>query len=133
MDRGEILLFVLVGAAVDIHTMNAGTCRPHDLPCAEHPFPWCPALSVAYAAQPKERLFCVIAYLPKATVQAAIGSLPLSMDWPAGRSCFPSLYCPSDQRTLGRSASTPLPPDCWRRKGSLSRSAERASGSLQLQ
>lgn len=31
----------------------------------------------------KERLFCVIAYLPKATVQAAIGSVPLA----AGLSC----------------------------------------------
>ncbi len=31
----------------------------------------------------KERLFCIIAYLPKATVQAAIGSVPLSM----GLSC----------------------------------------------
>ncbi len=27
----------------------------------------------------KERLFCVIAYMPKATVQAAIGALPLAM------------------------------------------------------
>ena len=31
----------------------------------------------------KERFFCVIAYLPKATVQAAIGSVPLSL----GLSC----------------------------------------------
>ena len=31
----------------------------------------------------KERLFCVISYLPKATVQAAIGSVPLA----AGLSC----------------------------------------------
>ena len=31
----------------------------------------------------KERLFCVIAYLPKATVQAAIGGMPLAM----GLSC----------------------------------------------
>lgn len=31
----------------------------------------------------KERLFCVLAYMPKATVQAAIGSVPLSM----GLSC----------------------------------------------
>lgn len=31
----------------------------------------------------KERIFCVIAYLPKATVQAAIGSVPLA----AGLSC----------------------------------------------
>ena len=27
----------------------------------------------------KERLFCIMAYLPKATVQAAIGALPLSL------------------------------------------------------
>ena len=31
----------------------------------------------------KERLFCIIAYLPKATVQAAIGSVPLA----AGLAC----------------------------------------------
>ena len=33
----------------------------------------------------KERLFCVIAYLPKATVQAAIGSVPMAM----GLACGP--------------------------------------------
>ena len=32
----------------------------------------------------KERLFCVIAYLPKATVQAAIGSVPLALGLPCG-------------------------------------------------
>lgn len=32
----------------------------------------------------KERIFCVIAYLPKATVQAAIGSVPLAMGLPCG-------------------------------------------------
>ena len=32
----------------------------------------------------KERFFCVIAYLPKATVQAAIGSVPLAMGLPCG-------------------------------------------------
>lgn len=31
-----------------------------------------------------ERLFCMIAYIPKATVQAAIGSIPLSMGLPCG-------------------------------------------------
>lgn len=31
----------------------------------------------------RERLFCVIAYMPKATVQAAIGGIPLAM----GLSC----------------------------------------------
>ena len=34
---------------------------------------------------PKERLFCVISYLPKATVQAAIGSVPLAMGLPCGQ------------------------------------------------
>jgi len=32
----------------------------------------------------KERLFCAIAYLPKATVQAAIGGLPLAAGVAAG-------------------------------------------------
>ncbi len=32
----------------------------------------------------RERLFCVLAYLPKATVQAAIGSVPLSLELPCG-------------------------------------------------
>ena len=27
----------------------------------------------------KERLFCIISYIPKATVQAAMGTVPLSM------------------------------------------------------
>ena len=33
----------------------------------------------------KEKLYCVIAYLPKATVQAAIGSVPLSLGLPCGK------------------------------------------------
>ena len=33
----------------------------------------------------KERLFCVIAYLPKATVQAAIGSVPLALGLSCGK------------------------------------------------
>ena len=33
----------------------------------------------------KERLFCIIAYLPKATVQAAIGSVPMAMGLPCGQ------------------------------------------------
>lgn len=32
----------------------------------------------------KERLFCVLSYIPKATVQAAIGAIPLSMGIPSG-------------------------------------------------
>ena len=33
----------------------------------------------------KEKLFCIIAYLPKATVQAAIGSVPLAMGLDCGQ------------------------------------------------
>ena len=32
----------------------------------------------------KERIFCIIAYLPKATVQAAIGAIPLGLGLPSG-------------------------------------------------
>lgn len=81
----EVMLFVLVGAAVDIrYTLKAGL----------------PALLMILLAllirtlgvliatakthlSKKERLFCVLSYLPKATVQAAIGSVPLA----AGLAC----------------------------------------------
>ncbi|MDY3999188.1 MAG: hypothetical protein SOY73_08895 [Blautia sp.] len=33
----------------------------------------------------KERLYCTIAYLPKATVQAAIGSVSLALGLPCGK------------------------------------------------
>ena len=33
----------------------------------------------------KERLFCVFAYLPKATVQAAIGSVPFALGLSCGQ------------------------------------------------
>ncbi len=81
----EVVLFVLVGAAVDIrYTLTAGIGAVFMILVAllfrtigvlictiKTPLNW------------KERLFCVIAYLPKATVQAAIGSVPLA----AGLSC----------------------------------------------
>ena len=34
----------------------------------------------------REKLFCVIAYMPKATVQAAIGGIPLAMGLACGES-----------------------------------------------
>lgn len=82
----EVVLFVLVGAAVDIrYTLQAGAS----------------AIIMIFAALVfrsvgvmicvagtkltwKERFFCVIAYLPKATVQAAIGSVPLAAGLPCG-------------------------------------------------
>lgn len=83
----EVILFVLVGAAVDIrYTMGAGLA----------------AIAMIFLALVfrgigvsicliktnlnwKERLFCVIAYLPKATVQAAIGAVPLAMGLSCGQ------------------------------------------------
>ena len=77
----ELLLFVLVGAAVDVRFIgNAGVS----------------AVALIFIAllfrmtgvficllktklNMKERLFSAVAYLPKATVQAAIGGIPLSM------------------------------------------------------
>ena len=82
----EVILFVLVGAAVDIrYTLRAGIA----------------AIGLIFLAlvfrsigvwlcltgtplSKKEKVFCVIAYLPKATVQAAIGSIPLSLGLPCG-------------------------------------------------
>ncbi len=83
----EAILFVLVGAAVDIRcAVQAGVAAVLMI-----------ALALVFRAvgvsicmlgtglNRKERLFCVIAYLPKATVQAAIGSVPLSMGLPCGQ------------------------------------------------
>lgn len=81
----ELLLFVLVGAAVD--PRYAAACGlPAVLLIAG-------ALLVRMAGvflcllgtslRGRERLFCMLAYCPKATVQAAIGAIPLSM----GLSC----------------------------------------------
>ena len=76
----ELVLFVLVGAQVNIHVAwkaglagtlvifiglvfrSVGTY----LSLWGTPFDW------------KEKLFCVVSYIPKATVQAAIGALPLA-------------------------------------------------------
>ncbi|MCH5198567.1 MAG: cation:proton antiporter [Oscillospiraceae bacterium] len=82
----EVILFVLVGAAVDIrYTLEAGLVSVALI-----------FISLAFRSagvylcligtplNNKERLFCVLAYLPKATVQAAIGSIPLSLGLPCG-------------------------------------------------
>ena len=59
---GSVILLALVFRAAGVCLCMAGT-----------------------ALNRKERLFCVIAYLPKATVQAAIGSVPLAMGLPCGQ------------------------------------------------
>ena len=83
----EVSLFVLVGAAVDLrYALSAGVLAivavlgclcfraVGVLVCvAGSGFNW------------KEKLFCVVAYLPKATVQAAIGGVPLAMGLGCGQ------------------------------------------------
>ncbi len=82
----ELLLFVLVGAQVNIHVAwNAGAA----------------GLLVIFIALVfrsigtyislmgsdldfREKMFSVVAYIPKATVQAAIGAIPLEMGLPGG-------------------------------------------------
>ena len=83
----EVLLFVLVGAAVDIrYTVGAGLAAVVMIAVALF-FRTVGVLLclVKTALNWKERLFCVIAYLPKATVQAAIGSVPMAMGLPCGQ------------------------------------------------
>lgn len=82
----EVLLFVLVGAAVDIrYTLQAGAVAVVMILLALCVRAVGVLLALAGTRLDwKERLFCVIAYLPKATVQAAIGSVPLAMGLPCG-------------------------------------------------
>ena len=83
----EILLFVLVGAAVDIrYTMEAGAGAVLMILLALVVRSLGTALCVAGTKLTgQERLFCVLAYLPKATVQAAIGATPLAMGLDCGK------------------------------------------------
>ncbi len=83
----EVLLFVLVGAAVDIrYTLSAGVMAVLMIFIAL--IFRSIGVAICLIATPlckKERLFCMIAYLPKATVQAAIGSVPLAMGLACGQ------------------------------------------------
>lgn len=83
----EVVLFVLVGAAVDIrYTLDAGVKAVAmiflALAIRSVGVLLC---TVKTPLTGKERLFCVLSYLPKATVQAAIGSVPLSLGLPCGK------------------------------------------------
>ncbi len=83
----EVILFVLVGAAVDIrYTLVAGLSAIGMIFIAlafRSVGVWICMLKTKLNF--KERIFCMIAYLPKATVQAAIGSVPLAMGLSCGR------------------------------------------------
>ena len=83
----EVLLFVLVGAAVDIrYTLSAGLGAVAMI-LVGLVFRSVGVLLclIGTNLNKKERLYAVFAYLPKATVQAAIGAVPLSMGLPCGK------------------------------------------------
>lgn len=82
----EIILFVLVGSAVDIrYTLQAGigAVLMISIGLAFRCVGVCLCM-LGTQLHWKERLYCMIAYLPKATVQAAIGSVPLALGLPCG-------------------------------------------------
>ena len=82
----EVMLFVLVGATVNIKYALGASIPAILLIMTVVVFRMAGVFlcllgtSLSY----KERLFCMITYCPKATVQAAIGSIPLSMGLPSG-------------------------------------------------
>ena len=82
----EVILFVLVGATVNIKYALGASIPAILLIMTVIVFRMVGVFlcllgtSLSY----KERLFCMIAYCPKATVQAAIGSIPLTMGLSSG-------------------------------------------------
>lgn len=83
---GEIFLFVLVGACVDIrYAATAGfTAIVLILLVLVFRLIGVMCCLINTNLTFKEKLFCAIAYIPKATVQAAIGGLPLSLGLSSG-------------------------------------------------
>lgn len=83
----ELLLFVLVGATVDVgHALASGGAAVL-LIFGVLVFRMAGVFLclLGTSLDRRERLFCMIAYMPKATVQAAIGAIPLSMGLACGQ------------------------------------------------
>ena len=82
----EVMLFVLVGATVNIKYALGASIPAILLIMTVVVFRMAGVFLCLLGTllSYKERLFCMIAYCPKATVQAAIGSIPLSMGLPSG-------------------------------------------------
>lgn len=82
----EILLFVLVGAAIDLRYLSDAGLLAILLLAVGLLFRFAGVWvsTSGTILENKEKLFCTIAYMPKATVQAAIGAIPLSMGLEAG-------------------------------------------------
>lgn len=82
----EIFLFVLVGASVDLSYAVAAGVWPIVLLILISLFRMLGVyVSLLHTNLTfKERVFCMMSYLPKATVQAAIGAIPLSLGLASG-------------------------------------------------
>lgn len=82
----EIFLFVLVGASVKISSVKDAGVNVIILLLGVLGFRMLGVFICVLGTKLniKEKLFCMIAYTPKATVQAAIGGLPLAMGLPCG-------------------------------------------------
>lgn len=82
----EVFLFVLVGATVDLmYAISAGISAVVLIVIALVFRMVGVSISLFKTKlSGKERLFCMVAYTPKATVQAAIGAIPLSMGLKCG-------------------------------------------------
>ena len=83
----ELLLFVLVGATVDVGYALASGGAAVLLIFGVLVFRMAGVFLclLGTSLDRGERLFCMIAYMPKATVQAAIGAIPLSMGLACGQ------------------------------------------------
>lgn len=82
----EIILFVLVGASVDITFISKAGIKTVILIFAVLVFRMTGVFICMLGTKlnGRERLFCMLAYTPKATVQAAIGGVPLAMGLACG-------------------------------------------------
>ena len=83
----EVMLFVLVGAEVDLKYAAAAGLAAVATVLGVLCFRALGVLLCVAGSKltKKERLFAVLAYLPKATVQAAIGGVPLAMGLACGQ------------------------------------------------
>lgn len=83
----EIFLFVLVGASVAIDSAVSAGVSAIILVLGVLLFRMVGVFVciLGMKLSMKEKLFCMIAYTPKATVQAAIGGIPLAMGLPCGQ------------------------------------------------
>ena len=82
----EVFLFVLVGATVNIRYLGKVGVNALIVIIGAIMFRMFGVFVCMLGTnlRPKERLFAMIAYTPKATVQAAIGGIPLSLGFSCG-------------------------------------------------